>query len=211
MMRLRDLSKNQLFEQMTSQVYAKKEEAKNYTFVDLFSYAFHSNLLHFLLSQISSLGFAVFSSASGSLRRSKCWAAIGGDGGRGWPSERDSGEGLWLWFVGTVEGKLKKEDLSATRSLVRTTLLRLTVMRMVLRGKMEACTRKGSLIFSQNRGAAKRGMKEIRGRQLHQNNMPSSPSSSSSREKASVEGENEHRPKLAWPSLLLSPEAATIG
>ena len=28
---------------------------------------------------------------------------------------------------------------------------------------MEACARKGSLIFSQNRGAAKRGMKEIRG------------------------------------------------
>ena len=65
--------------------------------------------------------------------------------------------------MGTIEGQLKKEDLSATRSLVRTTLLWLTVIRMVLRGKMEACARKGSLIFNQNRGATKKGMKEIRG------------------------------------------------
>ena len=25
--------------------------------------------------------------------------ASGGDGVRGWPSERDSGEGLWLWVL----------------------------------------------------------------------------------------------------------------
>ena len=37
--------------------------------------------------------------------------------------------------MGTVEGRLKKEDLSATRSLVRTTLLQLTVMRTMLRGE----------------------------------------------------------------------------
>ena len=47
----------------------------------------------------------------------------------GWPSERDSSEGLWrALFVGW----LKKEDLSAARSPVRTALLRLTA-RTVLR------------------------------------------------------------------------------
>jgi hypothetical protein len=35
-------------------------------FSDLFSSAFHPDLLHFLLSQICSLGFAVFPSALGS-------------------------------------------------------------------------------------------------------------------------------------------------
>ena len=31
--------------------------------------------------------------------RRKCWVAAIGDGGRGWSSERDSGEGLWLWVL----------------------------------------------------------------------------------------------------------------
>jgi hypothetical protein len=42
-------------------------------FLDLFSSDFHPCLLHFLLSQVCSWGFAVFSSASGT------WAPTGGD------------------------------------------------------------------------------------------------------------------------------------
>ena len=62
------------------------------------------------------------------------------------------------WSVGTVEGRLKKEDLSIARSPVRTALLQLTV-RTVLR----PCAGKGSLIFNKNKRTTKRGMKEIRG------------------------------------------------
>ena len=49
--------------------------------------------------------------------------------------------------MGTVEGQLKKEDLSATRSLVRTTLLRLTVMRTVLRGENGGLCKEGLFDF----------------------------------------------------------------
>ena len=38
------------------------------------------------------------------------------------------------WSVGIVEGRLKKEDLSAARSSVRTALLQLT-MRTMLKGE----------------------------------------------------------------------------
>ena len=53
------------------------------------------------------------------------------------------------WSMGTVEGRLKKEDLSIARSPVRTVL--------------RPCAGKDSLIFNKNRGTTKRGMKEIRG------------------------------------------------
>ena len=56
-------------------------------FLDLFSSAFHPYLLHFLLSQVCSWGFAIFSSASGS------WAVAGGDLDR---SVMAAGRRYWL-------------------------------------------------------------------------------------------------------------------
>jgi hypothetical protein len=59
-------------------------------FLDLFSSAFHPCLLHFLLSQVCSWGFVVFSSASGT------WAAAGGDLDR---SVMAAGRRCWRWPV----------------------------------------------------------------------------------------------------------------
>jgi hypothetical protein len=61
-------------------------------FLDLFSSAFHPCLLHFLLSQVCSWGFAVFSSASGT------WAAAGGDLDR---SAIAAGRRCWLKKAGS--------------------------------------------------------------------------------------------------------------
>jgi hypothetical protein len=61
-------------------------------FLDLFSSAFHPCLLHFLLSQVCSWGFAVFSSASGT------WAAAGGDLDR---SAIAAGRHCWLKKTGS--------------------------------------------------------------------------------------------------------------
>jgi hypothetical protein len=59
-------------------------------FLDLFPSAFHPCLLHFLLSQVCSWGFVVFSSASGT------WAAAGGDLDR---SVMAAGRRCWRWPV----------------------------------------------------------------------------------------------------------------
>ena len=56
-------------------------------FLDSFSSTFHHYLLHVLLSQVCSWGFAVFASASGS------WAAAGGDLDR---SVMVAGRRCWL-------------------------------------------------------------------------------------------------------------------
>ena len=50
------------------------------------------------------------------------------------------------WFVGTIEGRLKKEDLLTARSPMRKTLLRLTV-RMILRGENKGLCGEGLFDF----------------------------------------------------------------